>query len=787
MKAMQREQLLNSLSQEAREALDNAKRLALWKGGLLTPLHLTVALLEYLMATTTQASGEAAHLLQTAHEALNARYPDPYQGASITITKETQGVIAEANTIASDAGKSLVAPLHLLYAAMESENVKAALIDARQRHLGLQALEQNFQNPTFEPLAERQSSSTPSPEAVDIPAKQIDARLTAPLSGVLAEFCSNLAEESLLNSAHQFVGREREMTAVLETLCRKLKNNPLLIGKPGVGKTALVTAVAARLRDGQVPVRLQGKRVLEVSRLRLLADAKFSGDIEERLKCLIEEVKRAGDVILFFDEIHTLLSAGGAGGVGDIANLLKSALSKGEVTCIGATTLAEYYKYIARDEALARRFSTITIEEPSPEETRRILLEARVAFETHHDIKIDDAAIALIIDLADRYLHARSFPDKAFDLMDKAAAKATLAGQTILSRECVTEALSETTGLPLEIMNENPAERLERLEAFLNALVPGQARASRDIARVVRLAKLRLELRPERPDGVFLFVGVEGAGKHEMASALAKFLYGSSKKMIDFDMSQFTENWSLSRLVGAEPGYVGYGERSGLLSKAAEDNPHSVLYFRNVDLAHPVVQQFLGEAFEQGSFTDAAGTRISLSNTTVIISLSQIGEHNKHTLVGFHPHSDDGEARPITGNLKLSGSLKLRERGSGYNVIEPLAAAIDEVIEFQVLDREAIEKIIAERLEALKIRLEAAQPVTVQIDAGLVSFFAEKLRKERKSLAQLERLWQETILIPFTNLHPNKYPSDVRVEISICVEDNCVKVAAHNGSPQQTT
>ncbi|MEW6127194.1 MAG: ATP-dependent Clp protease ATP-binding subunit [Acidobacteriota bacterium] len=774
---MSKEQLLNSLSEETREALENAKRLALWKGGVLTPLHLMVALLEYLMATSENVSKEPARLLQTAHETLSARFP--HQGDSITITKETQKVIGEANEVARLSGKATVSPLDLLHAAMESDHVKEALFDATLRDVALADIEKKFQSISLGKIEKRQQPTfTPQAYEIDLAPEPQNQVATKPqLTGVLGEFCSDLAEESLIDSAHQFVGRDREMTAVLETLCRKLKNNPLLIGKPGVGKTALVTAVAARLRAGNAPARLKGKRVLEVSRLRLLADAKYSGDIEERLKCLIEEVKRAGDVILFFDEIHTLLNAGGAGGVGDIANLLKSSLSKGDITCIGATTLSEYYKYIARDEALARRFSTITIEEPSLEETKHILMQARVAFENHHGIKINDAAVALIVDLADRYLHSRSFPDKAFDLMDKAAAKATLAGHENLSRDCVTEALSETTGLPLEIMDEDPAERLERLEDFLNAAVPGQARAARDIARVVRIAKLRLELRPERPDGVFLFVGVEGAGKHEMAIALAKFLYGSSKKMVDFDMSQFSENWSLARLIGAEPGYVGYGDRSGLLSKAAEDNPHSVLYFRNVDLAHPVVQQFLGEAFEQGSFTDATGARISLSNTTVIMALSQISESNKYTPVGFHPHSDESEARPLTGNLKMSGSLRLRERGSAYNLTETLAAAIDEVIEFQVLDRAATEKIIGERLESLKARLEAAQPVIVHLDNALVSFFAEKLTRERKSLAQLERIWQETILIPFTNLHANKHNGGTRMEVTICVENQAVIVA----------
>jgi ATP-dependent Clp protease ATP-binding subunit ClpA len=315
----------------------------------------------------------------------------------------------------------------------------------------------------------------------------------------------------------------------------------------------------------------------------------------------------------------------------------------------GATTLAEYYKYIARDGARAavqyynyRR----ALRRNSPHSA-----ETRSAFETYHALKIDDEIIGQIVEMAERYLQSRSFPDKAFDLLDRAAAKATIAGHPLLTRECLTETLSETTGLPLELMDEDPGDRLERLEDVLNSTVPGQQRASRDVARVVRIAKLGLEIRPEQPDGVFLFVGPEGVGKHEMATALAKFLYGSSQKMIEFDMSQFTEVWSISRLIGAEPGYVGYSDRSGLLSKAAEDNPHSVLYFRNIDLAHAVVQQFLGEAFEQGRFTDATGARISLSNTTVVMSLSQISETIKHSQMGFAQRRERKERR-LSGELR---------------------------------------------------------------------------------------------------------------------------------------
>lgn len=752
---MHKEQLLNLLDRQARDAFESAKRMALDSGGTLSPLHLLVAVLE---ASSPSDDKERTSLLKAARDRITARYRAPSN--SITIPKETQAIISEASRLSQLDSCALASVGHLLRAAVESQAVKDALDDT--------APDRGAVDPVHP------SAYTREPAGGTIPQAGGSSRPACVLAGSLRDYCADLAEETRASSSHPFVGREREITAVLETLCRKLKSNPLLIGKPGVGKTALVTAVAERLEEGNVPGRLKGKRILEVSRLRLLADAKFAGEIEERLKKLLEEVRRAGDVILFFDEIHSLLGAGGAAGTGDIANLLKSSLSKSEITCIGATTLAEYYKYIARDEALARRFSTITIEEPSPEETRRILLETRGTFESYHGLTIEDEMVALIVDLADRYLQSRSFPDKAFDLLDKAAAKATLAGHDSLTRECVTETLSQTTGLPLDLMDEDPADRIERLEGFLNAAVPGQQRAARDVARVVRIAKLGLEIRPERPDGVFLFAGPEGVGKHEMAMALAKFLYGSSQKMVEFDMSQFTEVWSISRLIGAEPGYVGYSDRSGLLSKAAEDNPHSVLYFRNVDLAHPVVQQFLGEVLERGRFTDATGARVSLSNTTVAMSVSQMSE-TRHLQMGF---VTGGESeRHTTGDLRRSGSLQIRERGSGFGLGEALAATIDEVIEFQVLDRAATEQIISERLEALSIRLKATQPVVINMDPRLAGFFAEQLATERRSLAQLERLLQETIIIPFTHLHLDRRVAGARAEVLISIENQSITVA----------
>jgi ATP-dependent Clp protease ATP-binding subunit ClpC len=771
---MRREQLLSLLDRQALDAFEAAKRIALANGGTLSPLHFIAGLIDTSSGSDSNER-ERSSLHQAALDAIATRYPGTTE--TIVVPKETQGVISEAARLAQLEGRALAAPSHLLRAALASQSVKDALGDTSQlERAGFEALA-NIQRFPGTAAQDRSCDQEPSRQIQEA----VSSSPPAPaLSGALRDYCADLAEESRASSSHPFVGREREITAVLETLCRKLKNNPLLIGKPGVGKTALVIAAASRLSGGNVPRRLRGKRILEVSRLRLLADAKFAGETEERLKNLLEDVRRAGDVILFFDEIHTLLGAGGPGGTGDIANLLKSSLSKGEITCIGATTLAEYYKYIARDEALARRFSTITIEEPSLEETRRILLETRGAFEAYHCVEIDEEIVSIIVDLAGRYLQSRSFPDKAFDLLDKAAAKAALSGHDRLTRECVTEALSETTGLPLEMMDEDPGERLDRLEDFLNSAVPGQQPAARDVARVVRIAKLGLEIRPERPDGVFLFLGPEGVGKHETAMSLAKFLYGSSQKMIEFDMSQFTEVWSISRLIGAEPGYAGYSDRSALLSKAAEDNPHSVLYFRNIDMANAAVQQFLGEAFERGRFTDAGGARISLSNMTIVMSLSQMNE-TKHIRMGFVQNKESEERVP-TGALRRTGSLHLRERGSGFGINETLAATIDEVIEFQVLDRQATEQIISERLGELSVRLRASQPVTIRLDPKLPGFFAEQLATERKSLAQLERVLQETITIPFTRLHLDGRASGPGLEVVIGVENQSVTIGVQSPS-----
>lgn len=764
----QKKDILNLLTLDALDAFEDAKRLAFNYGGVVSPLHLIAATIQSL----DRALDVPGELTGKVKKLLADRFSSG--GQDLLVTRESQAVLREACEEASRQGRSKADCVDLLKAALTSPMVAAEMdpsligeLSARLESLGhnnggsLSGLDdRGSSNPKTETFREHSAQNSFRTGEFDSaswglspPTSPFNHRVTGRVDSgggagpnasstgqALKCFCDPLSRGE---SAHPFIGRDREVTAILETLCRKLKSNPLLVGKPGVGKTALVGAVAERLAHGTVPSRLKGKCVMEVSRIKLLADARYTGEIEERLKELLEEVRSRGDVILFFDEIHALLGAGGAAGTGDVASLLKTALSRGDIVCIGATTLAEYYRYIAKDEALARRFSTITIEEPSAQATLEILRGTRTAFESYHGISIDDEVLRLIVEVSSRYLPSRSFPDKAFDLMDKAAAKAALSEHQHLGRNDITETVSEMTGLPLEIMEENQSNRLDQLEEYLNRAVPGQPAAAHDIARVIKIAKLGLEMQPEKPDGIFLFAGAETTGKREMAQALAEFLYGSPRKVIEFDMSQFSEGWSMSRLVGAEPGYVGYGERSGQFTKAVEDNPHSVLLFRNVNLAHSSIQQFLAEAFENGRFTDSSGTQVSISNVTVVMTLTKDGEGARTGPLGF--------VSDATGELRHPP-----DDWSRFRIAESLGATIDEVIDFKRLDRQATERIVSLRLEALSRRVEAAHSVRLQFEPTVAPFLADRLASERSGVMRLDRLIQELIVGPFSSLRSSR-------------------------------
>ncbi len=633
---------LDFFATDLQDLYRNAKALAKRRGGVLTPHHMLLALVE--------VYGLECPIKGKLQDYLDRRFGRA-RAPKVRVPKDTQEIFAKAVELARASGDDFARIEHFVEAC---------------KLLGLEGI-------TKAELAKLKNEYLASLK------KRVKVRVAVP--EVLLKYGRNLTELALSPASMPVIGREKEISAVIETLCRRIKNNPLLIGKAGVGKTAIVRAVAARLGLGQVPERLKGKIVFEIIRSNLVSGAAYYGEIEKRVKEIVEAVKANPDIILFIDEIHTIVAAGGKEGLGDVANLLKAALGSGEITVIGATTTEEYYRYFAQDEALARRFNAILVDEPSPEDTLRILKGLKPDFERFHGVRIPDEVLAEVVRLTDVFIPQRSFPDKAIDLLDRALAKAAIRGDEELDSDLVSATIAEMSGLSPKVIRRDPKEFYAHLADYLKRRVVGQAEAAEQIARVIKISKLRLDLKPERPDGVFAFVGPPGVGKREMALAIAEYVYGSEEKLLEFDMSQFTEDHHIARLIGSPPGYVGYGER-GLLVKAAQDNPHSVLYFRNVDLAHPSIVSFLTQVFSDGRFVDAAGRLVSLSTCTIIVTMSGVGYSvSRKKAVGF---IKDEEAGQLT--VKLNPAL------------EELAPSLDAIVLFSPLSLEDLKEITRRKL-----------------------------------------------------------------------------------------
>ncbi len=650
-----------------------AKALAKRRGGVLTPHHMLLALLEIY-----ELECPIKEKLQTF---LDRRFGRA-RSAKVRIPKETQEVFVKALEIAKASGSDFARIEHFIDAC---------------RELGLEGVSK----------AELSKLKTEYLAALK---KHVKVKVAVPEA--LLKYGRNLTELALSPASMPVIDREKEISAVIETLCRRIKNNPLLIGKAGVGKTAIVRAVAGRLGLGQVPERLKGKIIFEILRSNLVSGAAYYGEIEKRVKEIVETVKANPDIILFIDEIHTIIAAGGKEGLGDVANLLKAALGSGEITVIGATTTEEYYRYFAQDEALARRFNAILVDEPSPEDTLLILRGLKPDFERFHGVKIPDEVLEEIVRLTDVFIPQRSFPDKAIDLLDRALAKAAIRGEDALSVDLVSATIAEMSGLSPKVIRRDPKEFYAHLADYLKRRVVGQDEAAEQIARIIKIAKLRLDLKPERPDGVFAFVGPPGVGKREMALAIAEYVYGSEDKLIEFDMSQFTEDHHISRLIGSPPGYVGYGER-GMLVKAAQDNPHSVLYFRNLDLAHPSIASFLAQVFADGRFVDAAGRLVSLSTCTVIITMSGVGYSvSRRKAVGFIKDQEAGEL-----TVRLNPTL------------EELAPSLDAIVLFRPLSLEHLEEIARRKLRRHFHELQEKFGLEVEFSEELVKLIAKRAQE----------------------------------------------------------
>jgi ATP-dependent Clp protease ATP-binding subunit ClpC len=437
---------------------------------------------------------------------------------------------------------------------------------------------------------------------------------------VLFKFTEDLTRMAKEGKLLPVIGREKEIQRVIQILGRKFKNNPALIGDPGVGKTSIVEGLAQKIVKGEVPNFLKNKKLLKLDMGRIIAGTKFRGEFEERMKKLIDALKKnSSQYILFIDELHTVVGAGAAEGAVDAANLLKPELARGEMQVIGATTINEYRKYVEKDKALARRFQPVLIGEPSVEETIEILKGIRKEFEKHHGVTITDEALVAAAKLGARYITDRFLPDKAIDLIDEAAAAKRLSeDQKLVDENDIAKVVEQWTGIPVSRMMESEREKLVNLEQLLHRRVIDQEDAVSTIARTIRKARAGLK-DPKRPSGVFLFLGPTGVGKTELAKALAEVLFGTEDALIRIDMSEYTEKHSVSRLIGAPPGYVGY-EEGGQLTEAVRRRPYSVILLDEIEKAHPEVFNVLLQVFDDGRLTDGKGNTVDFRNTIIIMT-----------------------------------------------------------------------------------------------------------------------------------------------------------------------
>jgi len=586
----------------------------------------------------------------------------------------------------------------------------------------------------------------------------------------LEQYGRDLTEQAREGKLDPVLLREKEIQRVIQVLSRRTKNNPVLIGEPGVGKTAIVEGLAQKIVAGDVPETLLGKRVVALDLGALVAGSKFRGEFEERLKKVMEEIRTAGDVILFIDELHTIIGAGAAEGAIDASNILKPALARGELQAIGATTIDEYRKHVEKDAALERRFQPIMVEEPTVDQTIRILEGLRDRYEAHHRVKITDEALRAAARLSDRYVTDRYLPDKAIDLIDEAASKVRLKAlvappelkdleeriektrlekesaikneefekaaelrdleqrlqdelnqkrenwknsrsrnEAKVTEEDIAEVVSSWTGIPVKRLAEEETERLLHLEEILHQRVVGQDEAIDAVARAIRRARAGLK-NPKRPIGSFIFLGPTGVGKSELARALAEALFGDEDAMIRLDMSEYMERHTVSRLMGAPPGYVGY-EEGGQLTEQVRRHPYSVVLFDEVEKAHPEVFNVLLQVLEDGRLTDAQGRTVDFRNT-VLIMTSNVGAHEiqRSTAIGFRK-TEDEKSDYEQMKSKVMDELRRTFRPEFLN-------RIDEIIVFHSLTRDDIKKIVDIMLREIQSELKERDMKLVVTDAA---------------------------------------------------------------------
>jgi len=715
-----------------------------------------------------------------------------YTGSKIELAAETQLVLEFAIEEARRLGHHNIGTEHILLGLVRSEGAAREIL----RKLGVTP--EQVRRQTHRVINES-SPSIAQPAGGKEQQKQSTKEQKTPLVDQLAVDLTTLAEEKKLDPV---IGRQTEIERVIQVLARRNKNNPALIGEPGVGKTAIVEGLAQRITEGDVPAPLMKKRVMQLDVGSLVAGTMYRGQFEERLKRVIDELKQSG-AILFIDEVHMLVGAGAAGSSVDAANILKPALSRGELQVIGATTLDEYRKHIESDAALERRFQPILVDEPTIDETIDILRGVRGAYEEHHHLVISDEALDAAAHLSSRYVTERFLPDKAIDLIDESASrvrmykspaarqskdlfgqlrqtrqKFTLAQEEgnaeevkclekhvleleaqiehlrtgwdrsnspVVTADDIAEMVAMWTGVPVMQIAQQESERLLQMETELQKHIIGQEEAIKTIARAVRRARAGLK-DPRRPIGSFIFLGPTGVGKTELTKALAKFMFGSEDAAIQLDMSEFVERHTASRLVGAPPGYIGYDD-AGQLTEAMRRRPYSIIVFDEVEKAHPEVHNMLLQIMEEGHLSDARGRKVDFRNAIMVMT-SNIGaeEIKRQTTLGFQLKRDEANSEQISYEemrKKLTESLKKVFRPEFIN-------RVDSVVVFRSLNRDDILQIVSLELDKVALRLEE-HAITLNATSAALSLLAEQGFDPEMGARPLRRIIQQKVEDPLSD------------------------------------
>lgn len=708
-------------------------------------------------------------------------------------TPRTKRVLRAAVIISSKTGYTYVGTEHLLLAILsESDSYAVAFLE----ELGVsverlaQAVSKGMQGGADDGFGGFENESAPNGSQKG--------------GSALDKFGRDLTQAAKNGEIDPVIGREKEIQRVIQILSRRTKNNPVLIGEPGVGKTAVAEGLALEIAKGNVPEILKDKRVVSLDLTGMVAGAKYRGDFEERIKAAIDEVKKSKNTILFIDELHTIVGAGAAEGSADAANILKPSLARGDFQVIGATTLNEYRKYIEKDAALERRFQPVKVGEPTPEQAVQILKGLRDSYEAHHKVKITDEAINAAVTLSSRYIADRYLPDKAIDLIDEGASKVRLASLTSpdnvkeledeiadyekekasaineqdferaarlrdeqkelqtklddakkkwqeqqkgnsgeVTAEDIAKIVSEWTGIPVVQLTKEESERLLNMENVLHERVIGQSEAVTAIAKAIRRGRVGLK-DPKRPVGSFIFLGPTGVGKTELCKALAEAMFGDENAMLRLDMSEYMEKHTVSKLIGSPPGYVGF-EEGGQLTEKVRRKPYSVVLFDEIEKAHPDVFNMLLQILEDGRLTDSQGRTVDFKNT-IIIMTSNVGARlitEKQSSLGFNFENENAEESEKKDIKELvTGELRKVFRPEFLN-------RVDDIIVFNKLNKDEIKQIAVKMLKTLENRLDKMN-IKISFTDNAISEIADKGFDENYGARPLRRAIQNEIEDPLS-------------------------------------